>query len=877
MIILTLFFFLVAFLIMLRYRLHIKGLDECYKGGDKGILFLPNHPALIDPVILSRVLFLKFHPRALVDEKQIRQNLFLRYFEKSLRILPLPDMGIAGKAGLEKVIHQIDACAEALKNGDNLIMYPAGRIYRSKLEKLRGNGGVAKILELYPEVRIVLVRTRGLWGSSFGRAKGYQEPFVKVLKSHIKHLLLNLLFLVPKRDVSIEFVELPADFPKHGTKEEMNRYLEAFYNENTCSNTYVPYYWWEKGGARVVPEPDVINNAVDTSEVPESVRKTVYAKLHEMTPKRTLQESYTLGTDLGLDSLAVADLQGWLQETFGHQVNNVETLQTVANVLMAAIGQSASSEPLRPIPPEWFVKENPTLIGIPENAKTVTGAFLELAKRDPNFVLVADQTTGVITNRKMVLATMVLKDVIARLPGDRIGLLMPSCAPAFIVYMSILFAGKIPVMINWTVGPRNMENCIRNSGIKHILTSKVVIERLEGRGTDFSVARDLFVYLEDLKKEISLFHKLACLVKSRVCWSSLRNAPVPKYAAILFTSGSESMPKTVPLTHWNVITDIRSAMDALGLRADDCMIGMLPPFHSFGLLIDFLMPACANLRVAYHTNPTEGNMLARLIAAYHVTMIVGTPTFASYIMKNATPAQLQSVRILITGAEKCPDATFKMFFEMCPNASFLEGYGITECSPIVALNRPAIAIPGSAGLMLDCLEWMICDKENKPLPPGNTGMLFVRGPSVFEGYLNYDGPSPFVTINGKEWYRTGDLVQANEQGIVFFKGRLKRFVKVGGEMVSLPAIEEVLMDHYRSEDIPLPLAIEAQGTDTMPEIILFTVLELDRSAVNTQIREAGMSPIHYVKRIVKLKEIPILGSGKTDYQTLKKMKLEEEA
>ena len=876
MIILYLFFFLVELLLLLRYRVHVKGLDESFKKGNKGVLFLPNHPALIDPVILNSVLFLKFHPRSLVDEKQIRQNLFLRFFEKSLRILPLPDMGIAGKAGLEKVIHQINACADALKNGDNLIMYPAGRIYRSKTEKLRGNGGVAKILELYPEVRIVLVRTRGLWGSSFGRAKGYQDPFLRTLLSHIKHIWANLVFFIPKRDVSIEFVELPAEFPRHGTKEEMNRYLEAFYNDNLCSNTYVPYYWWEKGGARVIPEPDIINNAVDTSEVPESVRKTVYAKLHEMTPKKTLQETYTLGTDLGLDSLAVAEIQGWLQETFGHQVNNVESLRTVANVLMAAIGESASSEPLRPIPPEWFVKEDPTLLAIPENAETVTGAFLELARRNPNFVLVADQTTGVVTNRKMVLATMVLKDVIAKLPGERIGLLMPACAPAFIVYMAILFAGKVPVLVNWTVGSRNMENCIRNSGIKHILTSKLVIERLEGRGTDFTVARDLFVFLEDLKKRISLFHKLACVMKSRLSWSCLRNAPVPKYAAILFTSGSESMPKTVPLTHKNVIADIRAAMDALGLRADDCMIGMLPPFHSFGLLIDFLMPACANLRVAYHTNPTEGNMLARLIAAYHVTMIVGTPTFASYIMKNATPAQLQSVRILITGAEKCPEPTFKMFFEMCPTAHFLEGYGITECSPVVALNRPAIAIPGTAGLMVSSLEWIICDKENHPLPPGNTGMLYVRGDSVFEGYLNYDGPSPFVSINGKEWYRTGDLVEANQDGIITFKGRLKRFVKVGGEMVSLPAIEEVLMDLYRTDEIPLPLAVEAQGTDAMPEIILFTVLDLDRNTVNAQIREAGMSPIHYIKRVVKLKEIPLLGSGKTDYQTLKKMKLEEE-
>ncbi len=870
MVVLYLIFFVVSALLALRYRVKVKGLDECIKKGNKGILFLPNHPALIDPVIMNRVLFHRFHPRSLVDEKQIRQTV-LKYIHKRLRILPLPDMGIAGKAGLEKVIHQIDECANALKAGDNLLMYPAGRIYRSKMEKLRGNGGVARIIETYPDVRIVLVRTRGLWGSSFSRGIGYQQPFMKILRGHIKHILANFIFFCPKRDVEIEFVELPSDFPKNGDKETINRYLENFYNTGVRSNTYVPYYWWEKGGSRVMPEPDIINNSIDTKDVPEDVRRQVYAKLHELTPKKTLLETYTLGTDLGMDSLMVAGLQSWIQETFGQQVNNVESLKTVANVLMAAIGQSASTEPLLPIPPNWFVKEDSTLLKVPENAPKITDTFLTLAKANPNFALVADQTTGVITNRKAVLAVMVLKDVIAKIPGERLGILMPSCAPAFLMYLSTLFAGKVPVLINWTVGPRNMEYCIKNSGIEKILTSKVVIERLEGRGTDFSVARDYFVYMEDVKNEISLFHKLACVVKSRLSWSCLRKAKVPEYCAILFTSGSESMPKTVPLTHQNVIADISCAMDALGLRHDDCMIGMLPPFHSFGLLIDFLMPACANLRVAYHTNPTEGNMLARLIAAYHVTMIVGTPTFALGIMRNATAAQLQSVRILITGAEKCPDSTYKLFFEMCPNAYFLEGYGITECSPVVALNRPATAIPGTVGTMLSCLDWIVCDKDMNKLEAEQTGMLYVSGASVFGGYLNFDGPSPFIEFEGKKWYRTGDLVKYNKDRIVTFMGRLKRFVKIGGEMVSLPAIEEVLTNIYRTEDVPIPLAVEAKGTDAMPEIILFTVLDLDKNTVNQQIRDAGMSPIHYVKSIVKLEEIPLLGSGKTDYQTLKKL------
>lgn len=868
MFILYIIFLVVGSALWLRYRVTVKGLDAIYKKGNKGILFLPNHPALIDPVIMNRVLFRHFHPRSLVDEKQIRQTA-LKYIRKRLRILPLPDMGIAGKAGLDKVVHQIDACADALKQGDNLLLYPAGRIYRSKYEKLRGNGGVARIIECYPDVRIVLVRTTGLWGSSFSRGRGYQEPFTKTLVSHIKHVLANLIFFCPRRNVQIEITEMPDDFPKHGDKEEINRYLERFYNQTARSNTYVPYYWWEHGGLRQVPEPDTINSPIDTHDVPDDVRRTVYAKLHEMTPKKTLQETYTLGTDLGMDSLQVAELQAWLQTEFGHQVNNPESLRTVGSVLMAAIGQSASVEPLFPIPPSWFVKEDATLLKVPENCHKVTDTFLELSKRNPNFVLVADQLSGVLTNRKIILAVMALKPSIEALPTDRVGILMPACAAALVVYLAVLFAGKIPVMVNWTVGSRNMKFCLEHANVKHILTSRIVIERLEGRGTDFSAGKDFFVFLEDIKSKISICHKIASLIASRFCWHSLRKAKVPEIAAILFTSGSESRPKTVPLTHENVISDIASAMDAMGLRNDDCIMGMLPPFHSFGLLLNFLMPAVAGLRVNYHANPTEGDMLARLIAAYHATMVIGTPTFVAGILRNATAAQLQSVRIIITGAEKCPEATYKMFHEKCPGAYFLEGYGITECSPVVALNRPATAKPGTVGTFISVLEWLIADKDGKQVPTGQTGMLYVRGPSVFKGYLNYDGPSPFVTLNGKEWYRTGDLVKMDADGCVTFMGRLKRFVKVGGEMVSLPAIEDVLLDHYRTKEKPIPLAVEAKGTDAQPDIILYTTIPLERDEVNQLLRDAGMSPIHHIRHIITIKEVPLLGSGKTDYQTLK--------
>jgi long-chain-fatty-acid--[acyl-carrier-protein] ligase len=868
--ILTYFLYLlVKTFIPLRYRVRIQGFDECLAKGRKGILFLPNHPALIDPIILNAILFHRFRPRALADEKQIRQTV-LKHLQKSLRMLPLPDIGIAGKAGHEKVIRQIGVCADALRQGDNLLFYPAGRIYRSRFEKLRGNGGVARILESYPEVRIVLVRTRGLWGSSFSRGKGYQTPFTETLFSHVKHLLANAIFFGPRREVTIEFHELPTDFPRSADKEVINRWLEDFYNEDAPVNTYVPYGWWERGGPRHVPEPETTNSPVNTRNVPEEVRRVVYDKLHEITNKRILKETDTLGTDLALDSLMVAELQAWIQDEFGHVVNNPETLRTVGSLLLAAIGESSSIEPLLPIPPKWFVKDDDSLLE-PPGGERVTDIFLRHAAARPDFVLLGDQARGIFSHRKIILRIMALRPALAALPGDRLGILMPACAAVNIVYLATLFAGKIPVMINWTVGLRNMRHCLDNAGVRHIITSSLVIERLEGRGTDFTGVKESFLYLEDIGARISLPQKIGALLASRFCWRSLRRAPVPELAAILFTSGSENLPKTVPLTHRNVITNVASAMQALGLRQDDCSIGMLPPFHSFGLLMGCLMPALASLRIVYHANPTEGNMLARLIAAYRITMVVGTPTFIGNILRNATEAQMQSLRMAISGAEKCPDATAALFLEKCPQAVFLEGYGITECSPVVALNEQFSPRAGTIGKIINCLEWIVTDEQNQPVPPGQTGMLHLRGPSIFGGYLNYDGPSPFVTIQGKEWYRTGDLVAADQDGYITFKGRLKRFVKIGGEMISLPAIEEILLDIHRTEEMPLPLAVEAIGTEEQPNITLFTVLDLNRETVNHQLREAGLSPIHGIRNIVKVMEIPLLGTGKTNYRALKAM------
>jgi long-chain-fatty-acid--[acyl-carrier-protein] ligase len=340
---------------------------------------------------------------------------------------------------------------------------------------------------------------------------------------------------------------------------------------------------------------------------------------------------------------------------------------------------------------------------------------------------------------------------------------------------------------------------------------------------------------------------------------------------VLFTSGSESLPKAVPLTHANLLANLRDIGGAFPFDQHDRLIGILPPFHSFGLTATVLLPLCGGVPVVYHPNPTEGAALARTIEAYGVTLLVGTPTFLGGILRSARGGELDTLRAVISGAEKCPEQVFEMLHRNWPRIKVVEGYGITECSPVVTLGDIDAPRPGTVGRALPSVEYAIVDLESgKRVDRGKAGMLLVRGASIFGGYLNYEGASPFVEFDGRSWYRTGDLVSEDAAGVITFAGRLKRFIKLGGEMVSLPAIEEVLARHYaRPTDEEPVLAVEATPVELNPELVLFTVRDLDREEVNARIKAAGLSPIHNIRLVRKVEKIPTLGTGKTDYRMLK--------
>ncbi|MFZ0034708.1 MAG: AMP-binding protein [Sedimentisphaerales bacterium] len=868
-------------LLSLRYRLSISGLDAVVARGKKGILFLPNHPALIDPIILASCLRSPFAPRALGDKDQVDRFL-IRWLARRTGVRTIHSMATYGYQARSEIEKALDESIEGLKHGENLLLWPAGRVYRSYLEDLRGNSAVERILQRCPDVRVVLIRTGGLWGSRFSWASGRKPEVTKTLRKGFLSLLAGGIFFAPRRNVKIEFYE-PPDLPRTADRNTINHFLETYYNTDALHNTYVPYTIWEKGGPVTLPEASPAKLEGAQSSVPPATRQMVLNYLSNLTGISTLADSDHLARDLGMDSLTRVDLIVWLEKEFGFPLPAADALHTVGDCVLAACGDFVYSSPaaLVAVSPRWFVADAPKLwrrsedtgkkrLTIPAGA-SVPEVFLKQAAQSPSKIIIADQAGGEKSYRDLVTACLLLKPIIENLDGDCVGIMLPASVATDTFYLAALFAGKTPVMVNWTAGPRNLIESLNLANVKHVLTTRVLIDKIASQGIDLSGVKDRFVFVEALARGISRLAKLRAWLTGYVSWASLYNAKVSPTAAIIFTSGSETLPKAVPLTHANVIANLRDVLSVVTINETDRLIGILPPFHSFGLTGTMLTPLCGGARTVYHPNPMDAGMGARLIESYRVTVLIGTPTLLNGIVRASTRQQLSSLRLVVTGAEKCPEKVYAALKERCSNAVILEGYGVTECSPIISINDENDPRPFTIGKVLPSLEYLLTESQTgKPLIGPGTGILLVRGPSIFSGYLGPTLASPFVEVNGKKWYSTGDIVSVDEGGILTFCARLKRFVKLGGEMISLPAIEAVLERQYAGDADEGPvLAVEATDDESHPELVLFTTCEIDRETANRHIRNAGLSGLHNIRRVVKLEQIPTLGTGKVDYRALK--------
>jgi long-chain-fatty-acid--[acyl-carrier-protein] ligase len=865
------FWVLMRHLLSFRYRVHVHGLEKIRRL--KGpVLVLPNHPAYIDPPIVVATLYPAIPLRPLVYEglffdPDYLQSPLSKPLVKLLGAVLVPDLDRPSAQARAEAEKAVAAIVQGLARGENFIMWPAGQIQRTGRENLRAARALTDILKAAPDANVVLVRTRGLWGSSFSHAHTGVRPHpLWRVRVGLRWLLANALLFMPRRRVDLTVEVLDRRQLPELERDQVNRWFEAWYNADGGEQpTYVPYDSFLSAGTYQFPAPPA-KAVADVSRVTAETRAEVAAilddRLHgplseeEQRPEMTLEQ-------LGLDSLARMEVALAVEQRFGFSAPQAPT--TLGELWLLAQGLAEDAPPA-PAPPEWF---RPPSSETPEIAGNTLGeAFVNSVFAHPDDVAAADDQAGAVTYRRLLIGVRLLARRFAGLPGTNVGLLLPASVACDSTLLALQWAGKVPVVLNWTTGPANLAHAARTMGLKHVITSQRFHDRIgvEIEGVEF-------VYLENLRKTIGRWEQLRGLLATKLLPGRLRRE-VPKVApdrpaVVLFTSGSEKAPKAVPLSHANLLANQRAILAAVAFTRRDAVLGFLPAFHSFGLTLTGLMPLLAGIRVVHHPDPTAAATLARKIEAYRPTLLAGTPTFVAAILGRSKPEQLASLRLIVVGAEKCPEALQKKCRELLPGACLLEGYGITECGPVVAVNRPEANRPGSVGLPLPGVEVCVVDPETEAaLPMGQRGELWVHGPAVFPGYLG-EAESPFRERDGKRWYVTGDLAEIDADGFIRLHGRKKRFLKAGGEMISLPALEEPFTRLYPPVDGKPRAAVEGIEVDGGRRIVLFCTEPISLRDANKLLLDEGFRGVMRLDEVRQVVAIPVLGTGKTDYKALR--------
>lgn len=883
----------VQIILKMRYKIEVKGLEKVIplQNSCPGVLFLPNHPAEIDPIILTSIIGPYFSPRSVVVE----HFYYIKWFRKLLdfsRVVPIPTLeeeaGVWKKKQLAQALVKIQ---KEIESGESYIIYPSGKLKATGLEKIGGASFVHTILQNHPKVPVVLIRTTGLWGSSFSMYGEKTSPdFGKTLARGFKALLKGALFFIPKRKVLVEF-EVSEKLPLQEDRLTFNRSLESWYNRYPSpgeeSVTLVPYsFFGEKDKSRLDLKKD--SREEGAVVVSEKVQSEVFSYLATLSkiPKEKIEQSSHLAFDLGLDSLDIAEIHAFLDKNYEAGDVPLISLQKVSDLLRAITEKEKNSSLAKKKEerniPRWFEKKKRNPLKISQ-AEVMTEAFLDSCDRMGSLIACADASSGALSYKECKTAALILAKEFSLFSEEKVAVLLPSSVGAYLAILGLLLAGKIPVMLNWTAGRNGLNQAKKLGEFTATLTSKKFLNKIYLE--DLGEVEETFVFLEDVKEGLSLKKKIKglflSLLPSKILMKKLLISKDPsKTAVILFTSGTEAMPKAVPLMHRHLLANQRSSLDLSGLQETDSLHGVLPPFHSFGFSLTGLFPLVAGLKVFYAPDPTDGHAMASDIHKMRLSVICLAPSFMRSLFSSASLDQLQSLRLIVSGAEK-PSPEIPLFVkEHLPLADWREGYGITECSPIVSL-QPRNSEPKGVGRLLSGIEVCVIDPISlTKLPLGSEGELCIRGPSVFEGYL--DGSSnPFFEIEGKKWYRSGDLGRVDEEGNLYLTDRLKRTVKIGGEMISLGAVEQELLHAAKEKMWYTSSQSESLGDSgaspslvvmailrEKPELILVTTLTLSIEEVNRALRERGVSRIIKISRIIALPEIPLMGTGKVHYREL---------
>lgn len=508
-------------------------------------------------------------------------------------------------------------------------------------------------------------------------------------------------------------------------------------------------------------------------------------------------------------------------------------------------------------------------IGAPDIAEKQYRRTLPMALLDArdaaggNKDILEDPERAPLSYKRLILGALVLgrKIVEGVRPGGPVGVLLPNVNGVAVTLFGLWFEGRVPVLLNFTAGPKNVRSACETAQIDTIVTSRRFIDTAKLDDVIASIAEGRrIVYLEDIRKNISSLDKVFGLARALFARAVARGAGTDpdRPAVILFTSGSEGTPKGVVLSHANIVanaTQIWAHAQGM-LTPSDIAMNPLPVFHSFGLTAGMMVGLLNGMKVVLYPSPLHFKQVPKLIHETKATFLFATDTFLVGYARAADAEELSSLRNVVTGAEKVKDST-RLLWAKCP-ANILEGYGCTECSPVLACNIPTDNRHGTVGRLLPLIEHRLVPVEG--IHDG--GKLVVRGPNVMLGYMHASAPGE-VQPPEEGWHDTGDIVDVDPDGFVTIKGRAKRFAKIGGEMISLAAVETLASTLWPGAThvaVALPDARKGE------QIVLITDKpDADRSEFIASAKEQGAAELQIPRAILVVGSIPVLGSGKIDY------------
>lgn len=497
-------------------------------------------------------------------------------------------------------------------------------------------------------------------------------------------------------------------------------------------------------------------------------------------------------------------------------------------------------------------------------------AIATMAARWPKVEVLEDASRQTLTYRRlMVGAGLLAKQWRTRFgpeADERVGVLLPNVNAMPVTLLSLWLANKVPAILNFSTGTATMLACSKLAGLRRIITSRVFEERAKLNFAAFREAGIETIYLEDVRRGITGLKKLTGLLGQVFNPASKIQNPKPDVGVVLFTSGSEGVPKGVELTHRNLIANVQQMIAMIDIQDSDRLFNSLPLFHSFGLTVGTLLPLVRGFYIFLYPSPLHYRIVPVAVYDRACTIMLGTNTFLNGYARKANPYDFRSLRLLFAGAEKLQEATANLWARRF-GVRILEGYGATECSPCISVNTPMEPAYGSAGRFMPCMEHRVEPVEGV----SEGGRLFVRGPNVMRGYLNPDANAKFKELKG--WYDTGDIVHVDEAGFVHILGRLKRFAKVSGEMVSLAAVEEALAGAFPEFGFRCEIAVISKPDEDRGESLIAVTNEpkLKMDQIRAVLKAKGFSNLCVPREIVFLREIPKLGTGKVNHRELGKL------